>query len=219
MTTSLVNVVNPKGHSAMMTPESIVAAAAANGLTADEVARVLAALKGTIHRFIDPSATVHPTAKVWHYAVVLQDVFIGADVSVGAHAEIGRGSRIGAGTRIGSGVFLPPDTIIGERVFIGPHVAMSDDKHPRVPYPSSEPYHAQPPVIGDDVAIGLGAVLLPGVTIGHGARIGAGAIVTKDVPAGGFVRGEPAREKPISPEAQAWFAEICGPSLRVTPLT
>ena len=81
--------------------------------------------------------------------------------------------------------------MIGERVFIGPRVVMTDDKWPRA---GNAAYEAQPPVIEDDAVVGAGAVLLPGVRIGRRAMVGAGAIVTKDVPAFAVVRCEPARE-------------------------
>lgn len=155
--------------------------------------------------FIDDSATVALSARVWHFAVILADVRIGPNVNIGAHCEIGRGSVIGEGTRIGSGTFLPPNTVVGKRVFIGPRVACSDDRHPRIHQSGEAPYHAEPPVIEDDAVIGIGAVLLPGVRIGSGARIGAGAVVTRDVPPNTHVRGEPAREKALSAVSQgAW---------------
>lgn len=152
--------------------------------------------------FIDDTATVALSARVWHFSVLLQDVRVGPNVNIGSHCEIGRGSVIGEGTRIGSGTFLPPHTIVGRNVFIGPHVACSDDRHPRIHQPGEAPYHAEPPVIEDDAVIGLGAVLLPGVRIGTGARIGAGAVVSKDVPPHTHVRGEPAREKALSAAAR-----------------
>jgi UDP-2-acetamido-3-amino-2,3-dideoxy-glucuronate N-acetyltransferase len=183
-----------------MTPDS-VEQAKASGLTREEVHRVLSNLRG-VGGFIDPSATVHPSAVVWHFAVVLADCVLGAGVSIGSHCEIGRGSTIGERTRIGSMTFLPPNTVIGRDTFIGPHVAMSDDFHPRVRNSCETTYEAHPPVIGDGVAIGLGAVLLPGVKIGDKARVAAGAVVTKDVAPGGFVRGEPARARTLSAAAQ-----------------
>ena len=201
-----------------MTPEA-AAVAVANGLTPDEVARVLDSLKRRVHRFIDPSAQVHPTARVWHFAVILADVVVGEHVNIGAHVELGRGCRIGARTRIGSGTFLPPNTVVGEDTFIGPHVAMSDDKHPKIN--ANGLYLAQPPVIGNRVSIGLGAVLLPNVRIGDGAVIAAGTVVTKDVPAGCLMRGEPGRirlPEEISPEAREWLGELVGVQLVAEPV-
>ena len=145
--------------------------------------------------FIDPSARIGGGTKVWHFAVILQDVVIGSDCSIGSHAEIGLGCIIGDGTRIGKGVFLPPDSRVGCNVFIGPGCIFTDDKYPKA---GNRYYTAEPPVIENDASIGAGAVILPGVHIGHHAMIAAGAIVTRDVPAHGHVRCEPAREKVIN---------------------
>lgn len=136
--------------------------------------------------FIDPSAKIGDGVKIWHFSVVLAGVAIGNNVSIGSVCEIGRGCVIGHGTQIGSGSFLPPNTIVGNRVFIGPKVVMTDDRYPVSNNPD---YNAQPPVIQDDVSIGAGAVILPGVTIYKGARIEAGSVVTKDVPGNTLVCG------------------------------
>jgi UDP-2-acetamido-3-amino-2,3-dideoxy-glucuronate N-acetyltransferase len=153
---------------------------------------------------------IHETARfgsgcaVWHFAVVLQDVVVGDYVSLGSHCEIGRGSVIGDRARIGKGVFLPPKSQIGAEVFIGPGVTFTDDKHPRVSLASGH-YTAEPPIVEDFASIGAGAVICPGVRIGRRARIGAGAVVTRDVPAESHVRGEPARTRTLSlASAQKW---------------
>ena len=181
-------------------------AAKQGGLTEAEVHRVLDDLKQfRVLNAVDPSAFIHPTARVWHYAVVLAGVFVDANCSIGSHCEIGRGSVIGTGTRIGSMSFLPPNTIVGSNVFIGPSVTLCDDKHPFVHRATDAPYTPEPPVIEDGAVIGAGSVLLPAVHIGKGARIGAGSIVTRNVPAGTHWRGEPARIKTLSTaSAEAW---------------
>lgn len=140
--------------------------------------------------FIDRSAQLGERVLVWHYAVILADVVIGNDVSIGSKAEIGRGTIIGNNTRISSGVFLPSNSKIGNQVFVGPNVTMTDDK---MPFAGNAEYKAQPPTLLDGCSIGAGSVILPGVTIGRKAMIGAGSIVTKDVPDGAVVRGEPAK--------------------------
>lgn len=142
--------------------------------------------------FIDPTAILGDNVKVWHFSVVLAGVAIGDNVSIGSGCEIGRGSIIGKNTRIGAHVFIPPNTIIGENCFIGPNVVMCDDKNPRVNNPE---YDAHPPKIDFGASIGAGVVILPGVTIQQGARIGAGAIVTRDVPSNALVYGERAVER------------------------
>jgi len=140
--------------------------------------------------FIDPTAVIGKSSKVWHFAVILQDVSIGENCSIGSHTEIGRGSSIDDGSRISSQVFLPPHSQIGKCVFIGPGCVFTDDKRPRVNNPNYTPH---PPVIEDHAAIGAGCVILPGIHIGHHALIGAGSVVTRDVPPNSLVYGDHAR--------------------------
>lgn len=140
--------------------------------------------------FIDPTAIIGEGTKVWHYAIVLENVVIGDDCNIGSHCEIGRGSKIGNGTRISNGVFLPPNSIVGDAVFIGPGAIFCDDWRPMA---GNKDYNAEPPIIGEDASIGAGAIILPGVTIGIGSMIGAGAIVTDDVLGGTVLRGDPSR--------------------------
>jgi UDP-2-acetamido-3-amino-2,3-dideoxy-glucuronate N-acetyltransferase len=143
-----------------------------------------------IESYIDVSAVIGERTIAWHYSRILAQVVIGEDCSIGGGTEIGRGSRIGNRSRIGANVFLPPNSIIGEDVFVGPGVVCTDDKHPVC---GNSSYVAQPPTIRDGASIGAGAILLPGVVIGTHARVAAGAIVTKDVPDFGCVVGTPAR--------------------------
>ena len=154
---------------------------------------------------VDPTATVGQLTQVWANAGILADCVIGNGCSIGRGAEIGRGSVIGDRTRIGWNVFLPPNSRIGRKVFIGPGVVCTDDMHPRVRNPDDPPYHAQPPVIGHGAAIGAGCIILPGITIGEGARIGAGSVVTHNVPNYTAVRGVPAQvfELPVEWDALA----------------
>lgn len=84
--------------------------------------------------------------------------------------------------------------MIGDNVFIGPHVVFTNDKYP----PSEGAWKTGPPTIVEDyVSIGANATILPGVTIGRSARVGAGAVVTKDVKPGMLVVGVPAREREV----------------------
>lgn len=146
--------------------------------------------------FIDPTAVVGEHTSIWHYSIVLAGVVIGHHCNVGSRVEIGRGSLIGNYVRISSGVFLPSNSIIEDEVFIAPNCTFTDDRHPRAG--NTQTYTAEPPYLERGCSIGAGSVVLPGVRIGAGAMVGAGSVVTKDVPAHAHVRGEPARVKPYS---------------------
>ena len=100
---------------------------------------------------------------------------------------------MGDNVRIQHGAFIPNGTVIGHRVFIGPNVSLTDDRYPRA---GNVDYVALPPILEDDCALGAGAIILPGVRVGKGAMVGAGAVVVDDVPAFTTVVGCPARPQP-----------------------
>jgi acetyltransferase-like isoleucine patch superfamily enzyme len=141
------------------------------------------------HVTFSPSAKFGENCTVWQYATICEDVVIGHEVVIGSGAWIGAGSEIGHGTRIQHGAFIPKKTEIGAFVFIGPNVTLTDDKYPV----AGAPYDPHPPVLEAHCSIGAGAVILPGVRVGEGAMIGAGAVVTQDVPPHAVVYGCPAR--------------------------
>jgi acetyltransferase-like isoleucine patch superfamily enzyme len=123
-----------------------------------------------------------------HGALIREDNEIGDDCSVGTNAVLEAGNRIGDGTRIHSGCFLE-HTRLGKRVFVAPHVVFTDDPHPICPRYLECVLGAS---VEDDVSIGANSTILPGVKIGAGSLIGAGSVVTKDVPREAVVAGSPA---------------------------
>mgnify|MGYP001616165525 FL=1 len=128
--------------------------------------------------------------KTWQYSTICDDVVTGENCVIGSCAWIGRGVRMGDNVRIQHGAFIPNGTVIGHRVFIGPNVSLTDDRYPRA---GNVDYDALPPILEDDCALGAGVVVLPGVRIGKGVMVGAGAVVTQDVPALAVVVGCPAQ--------------------------
>jgi acetyltransferase-like isoleucine patch superfamily enzyme/dTDP-4-dehydrorhamnose 3,5-epimerase-like enzyme len=145
----------------------------------------------TIHPSADVKSTnIGQNTRVWQYVVIFPDAVIGTDVNVCSHCLIENDVVIGDRTTIKSGVYVWDGLRIGNDVFIGPNVTFTNDKFPRSKvYPET----FLPTAIHDKASIGGGAVILPGVTIGMGAMVGAGAVVTKSVPPYAIVTGSPAR--------------------------
>ena len=145
---------------------------------------------------IDPQAWLHPSvwvgsgSVVWGLARIHADVHLGTSVSVGELTYIGRGAHIGDSTRISACCYLVDHITVGERVFFGPCVVTTNDRHPVVNNPY---FKRESPIIEDDVSIGANATILPGVRLGRGCKIEAGAVVTRDVPAYETWAGNPAQ--------------------------
>jgi acetyltransferase-like isoleucine patch superfamily enzyme len=143
------------------------------------------------------------------FALVYRSAWIGADCLIGNHASIREGATIGDRCIIGRNVTINYEAVIEDEVriqdgahitggcrigrgsFIGVNVTTSNDRRREIV--DYQWVGATPPVIGRRCLIGSGANIIPGVRIGDGAVIGAGALVTKDVPAGGTVLGDPSR--------------------------
>lgn len=123
---------------------------------------------------------------------------IGDHTRVAAFAEIQRGAVVGARCKVSSHAFICAGVTIEDEVFIGHHVCFTNDRHPRATNDRGElqtddDWEVLPTLVRRRASIGSGAVILPGVTIGEGALVGAGSVVTRDVPAWATVVGNPAR--------------------------
>lgn len=129
-------------------------------------------------------------SRIWQFSVIFENAIIGKNCNICAHTLIEGDVQIGDDVTIKSGVYIWDGTVIGNNVFIGPCVTFTNDKFPRSKvYPDS----FEKIYIGDYASIGANATLLPGVKIGRFAMVGAGAVVTEDVPDGAVVVGNPAK--------------------------
>ncbi len=123
---------------------------------------------------------------------------IGDDTKIGPFVEIQAGASVGARCKVSSHTFVCEGVTIEDEVFVGHHVCFTNDVMPRATRPDGslqtpDDWELVPTVVRRRASIGSGAVILPGVEIGEGAIIGAGAVVTRDVPPGAVVAGVPAR--------------------------
>jgi UDP-2-acetamido-3-amino-2,3-dideoxy-glucuronate N-acetyltransferase len=114
---------------------------------------------------------------------------VGKGCKIAAYAEIQRGVVIGDRCKIEAFAFIPTGVTIEDEVFVGPHACFTNDKVPR----AVGDWSVVPTVVKKGASIGANATILCGVTIGERAIVGAGAVVTKDVPAGAVVVGCPAK--------------------------
>ena len=150
----------------------------------------------------EPLQRIAPSVKLGHNVRIfsftnLYGCEIGDDTKVGTFVEIQKGSKVGRRCKISSHSFICEGVTIEDDVFIGHNVVFTNDKFPRATANGQLQTEADwvciPTLVKKGASIGSGAVLLCGITIGENAMIGAGSVVTKDVPAGATVVGNPAR--------------------------
>ena len=131
---------------------------------------------------------------------------IGDEAKIGTFVEIQKGARIGKRCKISSHTFICEGVVLEDNVFIGHNVTFTNDRYPRATngdgsLQTDSDWKCITTLVKRGASIGSGATLLCGITIGERAVIGAGSVVTKDVPASAVVAGNPARViKMLPPE-------------------
>lgn len=134
------------------------------------------------------SSSIGQKTKVWQFSVILSKAIIGENCNICAHTLIENDVIIGNNVTVKSGVYIWDGITLEDNVFIGPCVAFTNDKTPRSKqYPEEFPKT----IVEKGASIGANATILPGIRIGQNALIGAGAVITKDVPANAVVVGNP----------------------------
>ncbi len=133
-----------------------------------------------------------------HDFVNLYGCEIGDNTKIGAFVEIQKNARIGRNCKVSTHTFICEGVTIEDDVFIGHNVSFINDSFPRATnqageLQTQEDWKVEPTLVKRGASIGTGAVILSNLTIGENAIVGAGAVVTKDVPANKIVVGVPAR--------------------------
>jgi acetyltransferase-like isoleucine patch superfamily enzyme len=145
-----------------------------------------------IHSLSDVTTSkIGDGTRIWQFAVVLEGARIGANCNICAHTFIESDVVLGDNVTVKCGVQLWNGLRVGSNVFIGPNVTFCNDKHP---ISGNRGFECMQTIIEDDVSIGANATILPGIRLGKGCVVGAGAVVTKPVPPGKTVVGNPAEE-------------------------
>lgn len=152
--------------------------------------------KSTIAHKIHPLADVHSTnvgegTTIWQFVVILGNASIGTNCNINCHCFIENDVVIGNNVTIKSGVYLWDGLRIEDDVFIGPNATFVNDHFPRS---KKYPEKFDKTIVRKGASIGANATILSGITVGERAMIGAGSVVTKNVPADTVWYGNPARQ-------------------------
>ncbi|MEY2398566.1 MAG: UDP-2-acetamido-3-amino-2,3-dideoxy-glucuronate N-acetyltransferase [Actinomycetota bacterium] len=140
---------------------------------------------------VDPSASIGTGCSIWNWTKVREGVVLGDGTSLGQGVYIDHDVRLGAGCKVQNGVSVFHGVTCGDHVFLGPNVTFTNDLFPRAA--SGDEWTVVPTQVDDYVSVGAGATIVCGVTLRRGCMVGAGAVVTRDVPEFALVIGNPAR--------------------------
>jgi len=146
---------------------------------------------------VAPDVKLGKGAKLFGF-VNMYGCSIGENTKIGTFVEIQKGARIGANCKISSHTFICEGVIIEDNVFVGHNVTFINDRFPRATRPggglqTEADWVCVPTLVKRGASIGSSATILCGVTVGENAIVGAGSVVTKDVPVDAVVAGNPAR--------------------------
>lgn len=139
---------------------------------------------------VDPRAIVGPGTAIWNWTKVREGAHVGPGCRIGQGVYIDHDVVIGEGCKIQNGVSVFAGVVLGDRVFVGPGATFTNDLVPRAA--SGDEWEIVPTVVGDDASVGANATVVCGIELGQACMVGAGAVVTHDVPPFALVVGVPA---------------------------
>lgn len=138
---------------------------------------------------VEPGASIGMGTQVWHFSHIRSGAMLGKMVSIAKGVYIDPDVKIGEGSRIQNEVSIYKGVEVGRWCFIGPSVVFTNDQSPRI---GRKSWKVVPTILEDGCSLGAGSILRCGIKIGTFAMIGAGAIVTRDIPAFCLATGVPA---------------------------
>ena len=153
--------------------------------------------------YVDDGARIGKGTKIWHFCHVMPGAVIGERCSLGQNVVVMPGTRIGTNVKIQNNVSIYEGVELDDDVFCGPSCVFTNVPNPRAMYPRGGEY--VPTLVREGASIGANATIVCGVTIGRHAFVGAGSVVTTDVPDYALVYGVPAKHR-------GWMCE-CGTAL------
>jgi len=152
--------------------------------------------------YVEKNVRIGEGTKIWYFCHVREGARIGKNCNIGQNVYIGKGVVIGNDVKIQNSVSIYEKVTLEDCVFCGPSVVFTNDPDPRSAYAKDPETEHLPTLVKEGATLGANATILCGLTIGRHAFVGAGAVVTRDVPGYALVYGNPARLK-------GWVCE-CG---------
>lgn len=143
--------------------------------------------------YIDENVEIGIGTKIWHFCHVQRGAKIGENCTLGQNVNVSNNVIIGNGVKIQNNVSIYEGVELHDYVFCGPSCVFTNDLTPRAKYPKGKLGYKKT-IVKEGASIGANATIVCGITIGKGAMIAAGAVVTKDVPDYTLVAGIPARK-------------------------
>jgi UDP-2-acetamido-3-amino-2,3-dideoxy-glucuronate N-acetyltransferase len=140
---------------------------------------------------IDTGASIGAGTKIWHFCHVMPAAVIGSNCNIGQNVFIDNHAQVGNGVKIQNNVSVYNGVVLEDDVFVGPSAVFTNVINPRSFIERKREF--KPTLVQKGASIGANATIICGITIGSYALIGAGAVVTKDVPPYALVTGNPAR--------------------------
>jgi acetyltransferase-like isoleucine patch superfamily enzyme len=195
---------------------------------------VLFLFKGRIENMTRENVTIHSTAEVspkaqvgsgtqiWHFVQVREGVTIGQNCIIGKDVYIDFGVKVGDNVKIQNSALVYHGATIEDGVFIGPQACLTNDRNPRAitldgRLKGNDDWVVGPILVRYGASLGAGSLILPNVTVGRFALVGAGAVVSRDVPDHGLVVGNPARlagyvchcGRKMEQQGNVWRCSVC----------
>src|SRR5213593_1802402 len=158
---------------------------------------------------VDDPAAIGEGTRVWHFSHIAKGAMVGPRCSIGQNVYIAPGAVVGAGVKIQNNVSVYDGVTLEDSVFCGPSVVFTNVINPRSDISRKHEY--RPTLVRHGATLGANATILCGLTIGRFAFVGAGAVVTHDVPDFALMTGNPGRQ-------QGWMCR-CGMKLKTTVRT
>jgi UDP-2-acetamido-3-amino-2,3-dideoxy-glucuronate N-acetyltransferase len=141
--------------------------------------------------YVDQPCAIGERTRIWHFSHVMKDAVIGRGCNIGQNVLVASGVRMGDNCKIQNNVSLYTGVVLEDHVFCGPSMVFTNVVNPRSEVVRKDEYRTT--LVRRGASIGANATVLCGVTIGSYAFVGAGAVVTRDVPDFALVVGNPAR--------------------------